>query len=98
MSTGIPILIEISTETKPSRSYRKGDSSIKKDRESGSIIRRIAKELLIETREPRKNSTEQAPATRSSHGRNFADGRSRGDKTSLKADSEIAVEWVIGEE
>ena len=97
MSTEIRTLIEISTVTKPSRSCRKGDSLIKEDRGSGSIIRSTAKEFLIGTREPQKNSTEQVPVTRLSHGTSFAAGRSRGDKTSPKAESEIAGALAIAE-
>jgi hypothetical protein len=89
-STATLRLITISTETKPSRSYRKGDSLIKKDRESGSIIRSTAKEFPIGTREQRKNSIEQVAPTRSSHGRSFADGRSREDKTLRETESETA--------
>jgi Protein of unknown function (DUF3300) len=37
-----------------------------------------------------ENSTERVPTTRSSHGRSFADGRSKGDKTSPEAESETA--------
>jgi hypothetical protein len=98
MSTETPMSIEILTGTKPNRSYRKEDSSIKKDRESGSIIRSTAKEFLIGTREQRKNSTEQVPTTRLSRVRRFADGRSRGDKTSLKAESEIEGALAIAVE
>ena len=77
---------------------------IKEDRESGSIIRSTAKEFRIGTRERQKNSTEQVAPTQSSHGKSFADGRSREDKTLPEAESEIAgalgtaVESVIGVE
>jgi len=98
MSIATLILITISTATKPNRNYRKEDSLIKKDRESGSIIRSTAREFLIGTREQQKNSTEQVPVTRSSHGRSFADGRSRGDKTLPEAESETAEALATKEE
>ena len=85
-----PTLIQILTETKPSRSSRKEDRLIKQDRENGSIVRRTAKEFPIETRERRKNTTEQVATTRSSHGRSFADGRTRADKTLPATEAEIA--------
>jgi hypothetical protein len=90
-STATRLLITISTETKPSRSSRKGDRLIKQDRENGSIVRRTAKEFPIGTRERQKNSTEQVPTTRSSQGRSFADDRTRGDKTLTEAESGTAV-------
>jgi hypothetical protein len=90
-STATRLLITISTETKPSRSSRKGDRLIKQDRENGSIVRRTAKEFPIGTRERQKNSTGQVATTRSSQGRSFADGRTRGDKTLTEAESETAA-------
>jgi hypothetical protein len=90
-STATRLLITISTETKPSRSSRKGDRLIKQDRENGSTIRKIAKAFPIGTRERRKNSTEQVATTRSSHGRSFAAGPTRADKTLAAATSETAA-------
>ena len=65
---------------------------------NGSIVRSTAKEFLIGTREQQKNSTERVPTTRSSHGRSFADGRSRGDKTLPKAGSETEGELATAVE
>lgn len=79
-STATLILITISTATKPSRSYKKGDSSTKRVRESGSIIRSTAKEFRIATRERRKSLIARAPMTRSSHGSSFVDARNRADR------------------
>jgi hypothetical protein len=89
-STATRLLITISTETKPSRSSRKGDRLIKQDRENGSTIRKIAKAFPIGTRERQKNTTEQVAMMRSSQGRSFADGRTRGDKTLPAMEAEIA--------
>ena len=77
MSIGTPILITISTETKPSRSYRKGGRSIKPVRAIGSIIRSTAKGSRIAIRGRRKNLTERAAMTRLSHGSSFVDARNR---------------------
>jgi len=95
MSTEIRTLIETSTETRPSRSYRKGDSLIKKDRENGSIIRSTAKAFLTGTREQQKNLVEQVATTRSSHETSFADGRNRVDRMLPKAEPEIEGVWEI---
>ena len=89
-STATLLSITISTETKPSRSSRKGDRLIKQDRESGSTIRKIAKAFPIGTRERQKNTTEQVATTRSNHGRSFADGRTRADKILPATGAEIA--------
>jgi hypothetical protein len=97
-STATRLLITISTETRPSRSSRKEDRLIKQDRENGSTIRKIAKAFPIGTRERRKNITEQVATMRSSHGRSFADGRTRADKTLPATEAEIAAERAVKEE
>ena len=89
-STATLLLITISTETKPSRSFRKEDRLIKTDRESGSIVRKTAKAFPTGTRERQKNTTEQVATTRSNHGRSFADGRTRADKILPATEAEIA--------
>jgi hypothetical protein len=98
MSTATRLLITISTETKPSRSSRKGDRLIKQDRENGSIVQRTAKEFPIGTRERQKNSTGQVATTRSSQGKSFADGRTRADKTLTEAESATEVGLAIAAE
>jgi hypothetical protein len=89
-STATLLLIIISTETKPSRSSRKGDSSIKTDRESGSTMRNIAKAFRIAIKGRRRNSTGRARRTLSNPESNIADELNRADRISEAEPQPIA--------
>lgn len=93
-STATLISIEISTANKPSKTYRRGGSSIKRVRANGSTIRNTARVFRIETRGLRRNSTEPAPTMRSNHGNNFVDGPNKEDKISLREVPAIEGGWA----
>src|SRR5688500_13879358 len=89
-STATLLLITISTETKPSRSSRKGDSLIKTDRESGSTIRRTARAFRIAIKGRRRNLTGRVRRTLSNPESSIVDELNRADRISEAEPQPIA--------
>ena len=75
--TATLILIEISTATKPSNNYRKGDSLIKGVRANGSTIRNTGRAFRIATKGRRRNLIGRARRTRFNPESSFVDELNR---------------------
>jgi hypothetical protein len=80
--TATLILIEISTATKPSKNYRRGDSLIKGVRVNGSTIRNTVRAFRIATKEPRRNLIGRARRSRCNQESSFVDELNKADKIS----------------